>query len=309
MLLDNLALFLRIVERGGLAAGGRDLGLSPASVSERLAALERHYGVSLLVRTTRSLRLTEEGATLVDGARRLLAAAEDLDGRIRLGADRLSGVIRVTAPEDLGRQIIVPALDLFLEAHPEVTVDLDLTDGYVDLVGRGFDLAVRHGVLADSSLKARPLGENRRVVVAAPSYVERHGAPAHPDELAGHDCLLMRFGGNLDRQWSFLVDGEIRNVTVSGRRIANDGGIVRRWCREGRGIALKSIRDVAEDLAEGRLVELLGGFSAGCTALQIVYPPGMTRPRRVRMLIDHLVAELGSERAARRDLSPRALDG
>ncbi|WP_306026845.1 LysR family transcriptional regulator [Stappia sp. MMSF_3263] len=294
MMLDSLALFLRIVEKGGLAAGGRDFGLSPATVSERLAALERHYGATLLLRTTRRITLTDEGTLLVEGARRLLAEAEELQDSIRHGTERISGPIRMTAPEDLGRRRIVPILDAFLERHPDVTVDLDLTDGYVDLVGRGLDLAVRHGMLADSALRARPLGQNRRVVCAAPAYLEVHGTPGHPDDLAGHDCILMRFGGNLDREWPFVIDGETRKIAVRGRRIANDGGLVRQWCREGRGIALKSIRDVDEDLATGALVELLADYSSGSTGLQIVYPPAAVQPCRVRVLIECLATELSA---------------
>lgn len=296
MLLDNLALFLRIVEKGGLAVAGRETGLSPATVSERLAALEAHYGATLLARTTRAISLTEEGRALVDGARRLLAEAEELESRLRRGADVISGPIRLSAPEDLGRRLLVPVIDAFLDEHPAVTVDLNLTDGNVDLVGQGMDFAIRHGVLADSSLKAKMLGENRRVVCAAPSYLAENGTPEHPDDLARHDCIVMRFGQNIDREWPFVIDGAVRRIAVRGRRVANDGGLVREWCRQGRGIALKSIRDVDADLASGALVELLTAFSADSTGLQIVYPPSAVQPRRVRMLIDRIAAALSPGR-------------
>lgn len=296
MLLENLSLFLRIVEKGGLAVAGREVGLSPATVSERLASLEAYYGAALLTRTTRAISLTEEGRALVEGARRLLAEAEELESRVRRGANVISGPIRLSAPEDLGRRLLVPVIDAFLAEHPAVTVDLNLTDGNVDIVGQGMDFAIRHGVLADSSLRAKSLGENRRIVCAAPAYLAEHGTPAHPDELAAHDCIVMRFGQNIDRDWPFIIDGVTRKVTVHGRRVVNDGGLVRRWCREGRGIALKSIRDVADDLATGALVELLEDFSAGGTALQIVYPPSAVQPRRVRMLIDRIAATLSTGR-------------
>lgn len=294
MVLDNLALFLRIVEKGGLAAAGRETGLSPASVSERLAALEKYYGAALLNRTTRAISLTDEGRLLVDGARRLLAEADELETRIRLGAEKVSGLIRLSSAEDLGRRLIVPIIDRFLSDHPDVTIDLNLTDGYVDLVAQGLDFAVRHGVLADSTLRARPLGENRRLVCAAPSYLRANGVPVHPDDLAAHDCIVMRFGQNLDREWPFLIDGQIKRVMVRGRRIANDGGLVRQWCLEGHGLALKSVRDIEDDLASGALVEVLGAFSSGKTALQIVYPPSAVQPRRVRLLIDAIASELSS---------------
>lgn len=288
MILDNLNLFLRIVEKGGLAAAGREVGLSPASVSERLVALESYYGVTLLNRTTRAISLTDEGRLLVEGARRLLAEAEELESRVRLGLEKISGPIRLSAPEDLGRRRIVPVVDAFLAENPEVTIDLNLTDGYVDLVAQGIDFAVRHGLLADSSLKARSLGTNRRIVCAAPVYLEANGTPAHPDDLSHHQCIIMRFGQNLDQEWPFLIEGTARRVMVRGQRIANDGGLVRQWCLQGYGLALKSIRDVEDDLADGGLVEVLRSYSTGTTGLQIVYPPSAVQPRRVRMLMDRI---------------------
>lgn len=292
MLLDNLALFLMIVEKGGLSAAGREMGLSPASVSERLAMLEAHYGASLLTRTTRAISLTDEGRVLVDGARRLLAEADELESRIRLGTQKISGPIRLSAPEDLGRSRIVPMLDRFLAGHPEVTIDLNLTDAFADLVSQGIDFAIRYGTLADSTLRAKTIGENRRVVCASPGYLERSGTPEHPDDLTRHDCIVMRFGANIDRTWSFRVGGEVHRVMVRGRRVANDGGLVRQWCCEGHGICLKSIWDIGQDLKAGRLVEILPEFSAGRTALQIVYPPTRIQPRRVRVLIDTIASEL-----------------
>lgn len=295
MMLNHLELFLLIIEKGGLSAAGRELGLSPASVSERLAALESHYGVALLTRTTRSISLTDEGRTLAEGARRLLAEAEELDSRVRLGAQSLSGPVRLSAPVDLGQARIVPIVDRFLDQHREVSVELNLTDGFVDLVSQGLDFAVRYGTLADSSLKVKPVGENRRVVCAAPSYLERMGMPLHPDELHGHDCIVMRFGINSDHQWSFLVDGKPYSVAVRSRRMANHGELVRRWALQGHGLCLKSVWDVQADLDGGRLIEVLAPYSAARTALQIVYPGTRSQPRRVRALIEAIATELAAD--------------
>lgn len=293
--LNHLHLFLTILEKGGLSAAGRELGLSPASVSERLATLEAYYGVTLLTRTTRSIHPTDEGRTLADGARRLLAEADELESRVRLGAQTISGPVRLSAPVDLGQTRIVPIVDRFLDTHPDVTIDLDLTDGFVDLVAQGIDFAVRYGTLADSTLKAKPIGENRRVVCAAPAYLERHGTPRHPDDLQHHDCIVMRFGINSERVWPFRVDGEPHAVTVRGRRMANTGDLVRRWALQGYGLCMKSVWDIQSDLDAGRLVEVLAPFSAGRTALQIVYPPTRVQPRRVRALIDTIAGELAGE--------------
>src|SRR5882757_3547675 len=285
-ILDNLALFLRIVEKGGLAAAGRELGLSAASVSERLGALEKYYGAALLHRTTRAISLTDEGRLLVEGARRLLAEADELEALIRLGVEKISGPIRLSAPIDLGRTYIVPVVDAFLAEHPDVTIDLNLTDGYVDLVGQGQDLAIRYGELADSTMRVKRLGKNRRVVCASPEYLRNKGRPQHPDDLAHHECILMRFGPTIDRDWPFLVDGKVRRVVVRGHRIANDGGLVRDWCRNGYGVARKSLWDIDADLKAGTLVEILKKFSPGDTGLQIVYPATQDQPKRVRLLIE-----------------------
>ncbi|MEH6630757.1 MAG: LysR family transcriptional regulator [Halopseudomonas aestusnigri] len=286
--LANLTLFLRIVEKGGMAAAGRDFGLSPASVSERLAALETYYGARLLTRTTRSISLTDEGQELVSGARRILAEADEVQSRIKLGVEKVSGTIHISAPIDLGYNRISPLLDEFMRQHPEVSIDLSLNDGYVDLVGQGLDLALRFGALADSTLRARKLGSNRRLVCASPDYLKAHGMPQHPSDLEQHNCILMRFGAQVDQVWRFSVEGKERKHTVRGNRIANDGHLVRLWCRAGHGIALKTEWDIQDDLKSGVLVPILQDFAPTPTALQMVYPAGAIQPRRVRLVMDHL---------------------
>ena len=288
-MLENLKLFVLIVERGGMAAAGRELGLSPATVSARLAALEQHYDARLLHRTTRSLSLTSEGAELLDGARRIAAEMEELDARVRLGADRLSGPVRLTAPVDIGRRWLIPLIDSFLAAHPDLGIDLHLSDSYVDLAGAGFDLALRYGALEDSTLKVRKLAEVQRVVCAAPSYVKRNGPPKRPEDLRHHNCLLMRFGAEPDHRWRFTVDGREVRIPVHGDRVANDGELVRQWCLEGHGIAFKSAVDIGPDLKAKRLVRLLRGFETEPTELQLVYPGGRPPARRIRALLEHIV--------------------
>lgn len=291
---DNLRVFLTILERGGLSAAGRELGLSPASVSERLVALEKHYGASLLTRTTRSISVTDEGRIVAEGARRLLAEAEELESRVRFGTDKISGPIRLTAPVDLGQTRIVPILDRFLGEHPDVTIDLNLTDSFVDLAGQGVDFAVRYGTHPDSNLKAKVIGENRRLICASPDYLRRHGIPEHPDALRHHECIRMRFAFGLDHIWSFHVDGQPYDVTVGGQRAANNGQLIKRWALQGFGLCKKSVWDVQDDLAMGRLIEVLKAFAVERTALHIVYPPARVQPRRVRALIDRIAMDLNT---------------
>ncbi|MCK2183630.1 LysR family transcriptional regulator [Halomonas getboli] len=289
MLLDNIALFLTIVEKGSLTAAGREVGLSPTTVSERLAALETHYGVVLLNRTTRAISLTEEGRTLVEGARELLNGVGDLDTRIRHGAETLTGTIRLSAPSDRGRHLISHALTEFQATHPGIRVELLLSDGYVDIVGEGIDLALRFGAIMDSTLRVRSLGDARRLVCASPAYLEAHGVPHEPADLRSHNCLMMRFGQNLDNEWRFETPAGPQIVTVSGNRVANDGAMVRQWGLEGLGVVLKSELDVAEDIRRGRLIELLQGHAAQPAPVQLLFPPARTQPRRVKALADHLV--------------------
>ncbi|CTQ51581.1 D-malate degradation protein R [Roseibium album] len=288
MLLDNIALFSLIVEKGSLVAAGREVGLSPTTVSERLAALEAHFGVVLLNRTTRSISLTDEGRTLIDGAKLVLGEVEDLETRIRLGAQNLSGQIRISAPKDLGRTIVSKAIAQFFAEHPSITIDLHLSDGYVDIVGMGIDLAVRFGAIGDSSLRVKQLPAKRRVLCAAPSYLEHHGTPRTPADLKDHNCLVMRFGQNIDNVWQFGSTAAKQIVTVRGNLVANDGALVRQWCLEGRGIVLKSEFDVGGDIQDGRLVELLGDYASPPPPLQIVFPPSRAQPRRVTAFADHL---------------------
>lgn len=292
MLIENLKLFLQIVEKGGLAAAGREVGLSPATVTDRLAALEAHFGARLLTRTTRSISLTDEGRELVNGAKRILAETEETEARIKLGVERISGTIHMSAPNDLGRSQIVPLFDQFMSQHPEITIDLTLTDGYVDLVGQGIDLALRYGELSDSTMKSRKLGSNRRLICASPDYLKRNGVPVHPDDLAHHNCLIMRFGASTDQDWVFVVNGKQRNCRVSGNRIANGGDVIRQWCAGGHGLALKSEWDVQHDIEAGNLVSVLDKYGTEPSALQMVYPAGAVQPRRVRELMEFLSNKL-----------------
>ncbi|MET0248327.1 MAG: LysR substrate-binding domain-containing protein [Sphingobium sp.] len=294
--ISDMQFFTAVIDAGGIGAGGRRLGLSPASASERLAGLEARSGARLLVRTTRSLTLTDEGQLFLEAARGILAEIADLDARLRDGANRISGRIRVETPVDLGRNRIAPILDMFMAAHPDVSVELILGDGFSDLVREGIDFALRFGALADTSLVTRRIGPNRRLPCASPSYIARHGTPRVPAELAEHDCLVMQFGNRPDDRWRFRGEQGDIVVQVKGRRKANDGDLIRQWAVAGHGIAMKSVWDVGADIAAGRLVELLPDHSLAGSALQIIYPAGRQLPRRSRALMDAVV--LGLDRLA-----------
>lgn len=280
-LIPNLSLFLTIVEQGSLVSAGKALGLSSTTVSERLSALERHYGVVLLNRTTRSMSLTDEGRALVEGARHLLDEAAELESIVRNSATTLTGLIRVSAPRDLGHTIVSDVMDTFLKEHPAVSFELLLSDGYLNIVGEGIDLAVRYGPIPDSTLRSKRIAERHRIVCAAPRYLERHGVPERPKDLEQHNCLLMRFGPDVHNVWRFGSSETVQLVRVKGNRIADDGLLVRRWCVEGLGIAFKSELDVFADIKAGRLMELLSDFRQAPLPLQIMFPPARRQAKRV----------------------------
>lgn len=294
---DDLRLFLLIVEKSSMAAAAREFGLSPARVSERLLKLEHHYGVPLLTRTTRSVNLTEEGQKLIEGARNILSEAEDLEARIKLGGEQISGMINISTTIDFGRKRVMPILEAFMAEHPNIDINLTLDDGNVDLVKQGIDMAFRFGNLEDSSLRQKLLGQSRRIVCASPEYLEKKGYPNHPTDLAHHDCILVKFGSYVDRHWNFMIDREIKSIKVNAKRIANNSELTIDWCRLGHGIVFKSIWDVGTDIEEGRLVALLQDFQMPLHPFQIVFPPTAIKTRRVRMLVDHFSKEFNKQTA------------
>ncbi len=290
MNLNHLSLFLHIVEKGSLAAAARELGLSSTTVSDRLSALENHYGVTLLNRTTRALSLTEEGRTLLEGARQVIAEIESLDSRVRFGAQTLSGVIRISAAMDLGQSLIEPIINDFLSENPQVSIEMFLADNYINIVDEGIDIAIRFGNPADSSLRARKLGDSQRIICASPDYISQYGQPLTPNELKQHNCLVMRFGRQLDNPWHLQDNGKELAIHVDGNRIVNDGRLVRDWCLAGYGIALKSLWDIEHDIKSGALVQLLEAYSPPPKEIHMLFPPSRAQPLRVRKFAQKIVA-------------------
>lgn len=288
----DLQLFVLIVERGSLTAAAREFGLSPGAVSLRLTSLEKTAEAQLLRRSTRRLQLTEAGDQLYRTAKIVLGEMDDLRAAISGDKGVLKGQVRVSAPFDLGRSYVAGAVDAFVALHPGLSVSLLFSDTALDLTEAGIDLAIRYGRLPDSALQLRRISSNRRLPVASPAYLDAHGRPGTPQDLLGHNCMaLLRGGGRFDL-WPFVIDGAATTVKVTGDRDANDGGLLRRWAIEGKGIALKSAWDVADDIQHGRLEALLVPFCPADVDLQIVMPPTRQRPRRVTALADYCVSEL-----------------
>lgn len=286
-----MAVFVAVAEAGSLSSAARRLGLTPSAVSRIVARIEARLGVQLLVRTTRTLRLTAEGETYRRAARRILA---DLDETEAALADRGSprGRVRVSAATAHGRLVIVPLLAEFVDRYPGIVVEIDLSDELADVQGGRADVAIRFGPLADSPLTARRLGETGRTVVAAPSYLERAGTPRRPADLPDHNCLDFTFR-RVEPGWPFREDGRDFVLPVRGAVAANNGETLVQLALRGVGITRVGTFHVADDLAAGRLVPLLEPFNPqDREAIHAVFVGGPAMPARVRVLVDFLVERM-----------------
>ncbi|MCG4454487.1 MULTISPECIES: LysR family transcriptional regulator [unclassified Pseudomonas] len=268
---DDLQVFVRTAELGSLSAAARVLDISPAVASAALKRLEQHLQAHLLVRSTRSLRLTPEGEAFLVHARLALQSLDD--GRQQLAGSKvgISGLLQLSAPSDFGRNILLPWLDEFQLAHPQLQLRLLLGDRVTDLFREPVDIALRYGAPEDSSLVALPVAAgNRRVLCAAPGYLARHGEPRSVEALAEHNCLLYMLGGRVHERWRFHTGKREQSLTVGGDRVSDDADVVRRWAVAGAGLVYKSWLDVAGDVQAGRLKVLLPGWQGEATPLNLI---------------------------------------
>ena len=324
--LKQLESFVSVVARGSLTAAARAEGVAPAIMGRRLDALEERLGVKLLVRTTRRIALTHEGSAFLEDCQRLLADLANAEASVSAGGVKASGHLRITAPAGFGRRHVAPLVARFREQHADVTITLNLSDRVIDLAGEGFDCAVRVGDLPDSSLVSVRMADNRRMCVATPRYLQLHGTPQHPGELARFDCLTLSSEASQTRGWAFRVprnakgrqqegdltgagvqrnaegrqqegvvtgaaaddDWEVIHLKPGGPLDCSDGQVLHDWCLGGYGIAWRSTWEVETEIAAGRLVAVLEEFSAPPNGIYAVFPQRKHLPLRVRLWIDFL---------------------
>ena len=292
--LAEMAVFSRVVAAGSLSAAARELGLSPAVISRRLAALESRLGVRLINRTTRSLHLTDEGANYYDTCARLLSEIEEADAAVSAGRVEPQGPLKVALPASFGHRHIAPLIPQFARRFPKVQLALSLSDRNVNVIEEGFDLAIRIADLADSSLAARKLAPNRRVVCASPEYLRLHGMPRTPEDLVEHNCLTTN---DFAMNWEYKGPrGEPGIVRVSGRYACDNWEVLREWALAGLGVALKSTWDVRRHLEDGSLVALCPEYTFDTdVAIYAVYPHRRFLPAKTRALIEFLADSFGPE--------------
>jgi len=270
------------------------LGITPAAASATLKRLEAQLGTRLFERSTRAMRLTPQGQILLDYAARAFELLDE--GQSQVHADRatLVGTVRVAAPSDLTRNVLLPLLDEFMQAHPGLQLQLSVADRVLDVMRDEVDVAIRYGTLADSRLVARTLAAAHPICSASPDYLRRHGTPRTPQELAQHNCITFDRGGRRHRAWRFCRDGQWTEVRVDGDRSVDDASLAREWAIAGRGIILKSEIDQRRDLASGALVALLTDWRTEPYPLHALLPSGRFVPNRVRALVDFLVARFSA---------------
>lgn len=301
MKIENIADLQVLVQtaRGGtLTAAARALGITPAAASATLKRLEAQLGTRLFERSTRAMRLTPQGQILLDYAARAFELLDE--GQSQVHADRatLVGTVRVAAPSDLTRNVLLPLLDEFMQAHPGLQLQLSVADRVLDVLRDEVDVAIRYGTLADSRLVARTLAAAHPVCSAAPDYLRRHGTPRTPQELTQHNCITFDRGGRRHRAWRFCRDGQWTEVRVDGDRSVDDASLAREWAIAGRGIILKSEIDQRRDLASGALVALLTDWRTEPYPLHALLPSGRFVPNRVRALVDFLVERFSADPGA-----------
>jgi len=295
--LENIQAFVRTIELGSLSAAGRQLRQSPAVMSHRLQQLEAHLGVRLVNRTTRRLQLTEQGLAFFENAAQVLEALERAESAVADTGGSPRGTIRITAPLGLGRRVLAPLSLKFMEAHPAISIRLRLSDHLLNLLAEAVDLALRLAVLPDSTLVRRKIADCPRVLCASPAYLAAHSAPEQPEDLFGHNCLLLRFPGSQQYRWTLQSpDGPIA-LSVQGRMDADDGDVLTDWARAGHGIAMPALFEVADDLRAGRLVRVLPEFPPEPTSLSVVYPHKRLLPARVKLFSEFLVREIAPQMA------------
>ena len=291
--LKQLESFVSVATRGSLTAAAKAEGVAPAIMGRRLDALESRLGVKLLVRTTRRISLTHEGSAFLEDCQRLLTDVANAEASVSAGGVKASGHLRITAPAGFGRRHVAPLVTRFREQHADVTSSLNLSDRVVDLAGEGFDCAIRVGDMPDSSLVSVRMADNRRLCVATPDYLRRHGTPQQPSELARFDCLTLSSDASQTRGWAFRINGELQHLKPGGPLDCSDGQVLHDWCLAGYGIAWRSTWEVEAEIAAGQLVAVLQDFDAPANGIFAVFPQRKHLPLRVRLWIDFLKHSYG----------------
>jgi DNA-binding transcriptional LysR family regulator len=294
---NNIRMFVRVYELGNMSAAARDQRTSPAVASARISELEKHLGVRLFNRTTRSLQATENGRIFYDGAKRILDAIDEAEAAVMDVTQNPRGTIFVAAPLGIGRRLIAPHVPAFKDLYPQIDVRLRLSDRSIDVVSEGIDVAFHLGLLDDSTLKVRLIADCPRILCASPAYIARRGLPADGAALVSdrHDCLNLRFPGAKEFQWTLATPEGPRRFEITGPFESDDGDVLTGWALDGRGIILKPVFDVADHLRTGRLVPVATATPPLPTQLSSLSQHRRLKDPKVRLFTDFMAARIKDE--------------
>lgn len=288
---NNVKMFVRVYDLGSMSAAARDQRTSPAVASSRISELEKHLGVRLFNRTTRSLQPTENGRIFYEGARKVLDAIDDAEAAVTDVTQNPRGTIYVACPLGVGRRFIAPQVPMFKDLYPQIEVRLRLSDRLIDVTTEGIDVAFHLGILEDSNLKVRLVSDCPRVLCAAPAYIARHGNPADGATLIAekHDCLNLRFPGAKEFQWTLQTPDGPRRYDISGPFESDDGDVLTGWALDGRGIVMKPIFEVADHLRSGALIPVAAATPPLPTQLSCLSQHRRLKDPKVRLFTDFMV--------------------
>jgi LysR family transcriptional activator of dmlA len=296
-LLEDLSLFCAVVRRQGFAAAALELGVSNALVSKRIAILEATLQVRLLHRTTRRVSLTEHGSVVHQWAQRILEDVSQLEEAVSAKGAAPHGVLRLCTSSGFGRNWIAPAMSLLARQYPQLVIQLELLDRPVDLIAEGFHLDIRIGQVQETHLIARSIAANARVLCASPAYLKSHGMPQRLEELAGHKCIAIRERDQDFGRWKLDGPDGPETVKVGGPLSTNNGELVHQWAIDGHGIILRSMWDVGQSIADGRLVRVLPAYSQEANVWAI-YPTRLNLSANVRVCVQFLEEWLARSHAS-----------
>ncbi len=294
---NNIRMFVRVYDLGSMSAAARDQRTSPAVASARISELEKHLGVRLFNRTTRSLQPTENGRIFYDGARRVLEAIDDAEAAVMDVTQNPRGTIFISAPLGVGRRFIAPHVPAFKDLYPLIDVRLRLSDRIIDVVAEGIDVAFHLGLLDDSTLKVKTIADCPRLLCAAPAYIARRGMPEDGTALVRdkHDCLNLRFPGAKEFQWALATPEGPRRFEISGPFESDDGDVLTGWALDGRGIVLKPVFEVADHLRAGRLVPVATATPPLPTQLSSLSQHRRLKDPKVRLFTDYMATRIRDE--------------
>ena len=290
---NNLKTFVRVFELGNMSAAGRDMRISAAVASSRISELEKHLGVRLFNRTTRSLNATEHGSLFYKGAIKILDTIDEAEGNIADITSNPRGTIFVSAPLGIGKKLIAPLVPKFKEKFPDIKIRLRLSDRKVDLTNEGLDAAFILGSLIDSEARHRPIHNFTRILCASPSYLKKHGTPQHGDELIAndHQCLLLRYPGADEFFWTLMVDGKQKRYDLQGPLESDDGDVLTGWALVDSGIINKPVFEIANHLENGELVQIANNTPPTDLPFACIYPHKRLQDPKMRIFIDYMVRE------------------